>query len=149
MLIPYSYIFMYVLYKIGLWLALHFLCKNVFGVQKFCLYSYFFCLYLILISLMWFSLACYLLFQGNSVSTTKYNFFTFLPKGLYEQVNLLEFSSSEMGMVVWYFRHFLWTLFLVFFCILASDLTHRVDPEESYVPITISILLMVECVIPK
>ncbi|CAJ1939976.1 unnamed protein product [Sphenostylis stenocarpa] len=24
-------------------------------------------------------------FKGNSISTTKYNFFTFLPKGLFEQ----------------------------------------------------------------
>ncbi|XP_039064213.1 phospholipid-transporting ATPase 3-like [Hibiscus syriacus] len=24
-------------------------------------------------------------YRGNSISTTKYNFFTFLPKGLYEQ----------------------------------------------------------------
>lgn len=28
----------------------------------------------------------YLFLQGNSVSTTKYNVLTFLPKGLYEQV---------------------------------------------------------------
>lgn len=34
-----------------------------------------------------------LLFQGNSISTTKYNILTFLPKGLFEQVNL--FSTSE------------------------------------------------------
>lgn len=29
----------------------------------------------------------YPLCQGNSISTTKYNFFTFLPKGLFEQVS--------------------------------------------------------------
>jgi len=32
------------------------------------------------------------LFQGNSISTTKYNVFTFLPKGLFEQVNTLGLS---------------------------------------------------------
>jgi len=35
-----------------------------------------------------FILICmYQLCQGNSISTTKFNFFTFLPKGLFEQVN--------------------------------------------------------------
>ena len=32
------------------------------------------------------------LLQGNSISTTKYNVFTFLPKGLFEQVNIHAFS---------------------------------------------------------
>jgi phospholipid-transporting ATPase len=31
-------------------------------------------------------------FKGNSISTTKYNVFTFLPKGLFEQVNTLGLS---------------------------------------------------------
>ncbi|KAJ6351611.1 hypothetical protein OIU78_007510 [Salix suchowensis] len=32
-------------------------------------------------------------FKGNSISTTKYNFFTFFPKGMFEQVIVISMAQ--------------------------------------------------------
>ena len=53
--------------------------------------------------------------QGNSVSTTKYNFFTFLPKGLFEQVHHVDFLV--VGIDQYVLIQFLWhQSCLIIFC---------------------------------
>lgn len=84
----------------------------------------------------------YTLCQGNSISTTKYNFFTFLPKGLFEQVSYFNFFDYKLGSPLYELLHCAEALFITCFskyigwllqmaCLLSYGVTYMITFQFS------------------
>uniref|UniRef100_A0A0D3AA66 Phospholipid-transporting ATPase n=1 Tax=Brassica oleracea var. oleracea TaxID=109376 RepID=A0A0D3AA66_BRAOL len=79
-------------------------------------------------------------FKGNSISTTKYNVFTFLPKGLFEQVFILLGSLRVVNLELQNFRRIANIYFLGISCLSMTPIS-PVSPITNVAPLSMVLLV--------